>query len=119
MKNKKSIADNIRRIRESLGYSQDYVAIRLDISQQAYSTIEKTPEKSTLSRLRQISEILQVPLVTLLGEDDTIIQQNFNQVGGNAATQMRVQESGSEKLVYERLISELRDQIDFLRSKMK
>ena len=68
MKNKKSIADNIRRIRESLGYSQDYVAIRLDISQQAYSTIEKTPEKSTLSRLRQISEILQVPLVTLLGE---------------------------------------------------
>lgn len=119
MKNKISISDNIRIIRENLGYSQDYIATKLDITQQAYSSIEKNPEKATLKRLKEIASILQVNFVTLLGEDETYIQQNFHQQGGNAATQMNIANSNNEKEIYERLINELKDEIVFLRDLTK
>lgn len=115
MKNKISISDNIRIIRENLGYSQDYIATKLDITQQAYSSIEKNPEKATLKRLKEIAAILQINFVTLLGEDETYIQHNFNQQGGNAATQMNVTTSNNEKDIFVRFINELKEEIVFLR----
>lgn len=114
MKTKLSISENIRLIRESQGYSQDYVAIKLDITQQAYSAIEKNPERATLIRLREIATVLQVPLVTLLGEDEIIIQQNFHQAGGNAATVFKNIVNGTE--VYEKWIHELKEEVHFLRT---
>lgn len=114
MKTKLSISENIRLIRESQGYSQDYVAIKLDITQQAYSAIEKNPERATLIRLREIATVLQVPLVTLLGEDEIIIQQNFHQAGGNAATVFKNIANGTE--VYEKWINELKEEVHFLRT---
>lgn len=114
---KKTISDNIRIIRESNGYSQDYVAARLKISQQAYSQIEKTPENATLKRLKEIANILNVHLITLIDEDKTFIQQNYHQSGGNAAAQMQI--TGNidfEKEVYNKIITELKDEIVFLRS---
>ena len=113
MKTKLSISENIRLIRESQGYSQDYVAIKLEITQQAYSAIEKNPERATLSRLKEIAAILQVPIVTLLGEDEINLQQNFHQAGGNAATIFKNISSGSE--VYEKWIAELKEEVHFLR----
>ena len=109
-----NISNNIRLLRESLGYSQDYVAVQLGITQQAYSAIEKSPEKATLQRLRQIASVLQVSLLVLLGEDEIVIQQNFNQAGGNAATIFKNFYSSTE--VVDRLISELKEEIQFLRT---
>lgn len=119
MKNKISLGDNIRIIREARGYSQDYVASKLEITQQSYSNIEKHPEKSTIKRLKEVAGILQVNFVTLLGEDETYIQQNFSQQGGNAATQMNVVSNKAENDIYERLISELKEEITFLRALLK
>lgn len=119
MRKKISIADNIRLIRESLGFSQEYVADKLNLTQQAYSNIEKNPEKATLKRLKELSLVLQVNLVTLIGEDETYIQQNFHQQGGHAATQMNIKPSQNEREIYERLISELKDEVLFLRELTK
>ncbi len=115
MKRKLTISDNIRLMREYMGFSQEYIADKLGITQQAYSQIEKNPEKTTLKRLKDIADILQVSLVTLLGEDETYVLQNFNQSGGNAATQMNVTPSNNEREIYDRLISELKEEILFLR----
>lgn len=115
MKNKIPVGDIIRIIRENIGYSQDFVATQLGITQQQYSNIEKNPEKTTLGRLREIAGVLKVNLVTLMGEDDVFIQQNFNQAGGNAATQMNFSQSSNEKEIYERLIKELKEEVEFLR----
>ncbi len=109
-----NIANNIRLLRESMGYSQDYVALQLNITQQAYSAIEKKPEKVTLQRLKEIAVILQVPLITLLGEDEVVIQQNFNQAGGNAGTILKNIYTNGD--VLDRLIAELKDEINFLRT---
>lgn len=116
MKNSKvPVSDIIRVIRENIGYNQDYVATQLGITQQAYSNIEKNPEKATLGRLKEIASILRVNLVTLLGEDEVYIQQNFQQQGGNAATQMNISPSTNEREVYDRLINEMKEEILFLR----
>jgi transcriptional regulator with XRE-family HTH domain len=115
MKRKLTISDNIRLMREYMGFSQEYIAEKLSITQQAYSQIEKNPEKTTLKRLKDIADILQVNLVTLLGEEETYILQNFNQSGGHAATQMNVTPSNNEREIYERLITELKEEILFLR----
>ena len=110
-----SLGDNIRIIREARGYSQDYVASKLEITQQTYSNIEKNPEKATVKRLKELAAVLQVNFVTLLGEDEVYIQQNFSQNGGNAATQMNVVGDKSENDIYERFIAELKEEIIFLR----
>ncbi len=115
-----SIAENIRLIREAKGLKQEYVAQQLNVTQQAYSKMEKNPNVMTLQRLKDLSKILQVNLVTLLGEDNVYIQQNYNQAGGKAATQMVINsEISSEKELYERLIEGLKDEISFLRSKVQ
>jgi len=113
MKKNKSISDNIRTLREELGYTQEYMAIELNISQQAYSRIEKNPENTALSRLLEIAAVLKVSLNSLINENDAFIQNNFNQNGGHAASQMHL---SSEKELYEKLVKRLEDENALLRS---
>ena len=70
--------ETIRLIRESKGYSQEFVATRLNLTQQSYSRLEKNPERITLSRLRDLAKILDVSLLTLLGEENMYFMQNTN-----------------------------------------
>jgi transcriptional regulator with XRE-family HTH domain len=112
-----SVAENIRLLRESRGFSQEFVAKKLKVTQQAYSNMEKNPDGMTLSRLKDLSIILDVNLVTLIGEDNIMIQQNYNQKGGQAATQMVFSQSELEKDLYERIITELKEEISYLRKK--
>lgn len=64
------IAEEIRRLRMAKSFSQDYMAEKLGIRQQAYSKIENQISEASISRLQQISEILDVPLPQLLGLTD-------------------------------------------------
>jgi transcriptional regulator with XRE-family HTH domain len=71
------IVANIRKIREFRNYTQDYLAAKLNISQNAYSKIELGYSSITLHRLIEISEILEISLVELInfgGEDMTQIK---------------------------------------------
>lgn len=61
------IAEKIRRLRTEKSFSQDYMAEKLGITQQAYSKIENHLSDASITRLIQISEILEVPLYNLLG----------------------------------------------------
>jgi len=107
----------IRLIRESNGFSQEFVAAKLEITQQAYSNIEKNPENSSIKRLKQISEILSVPVTSLIGETEHYIQQNFQQQGGQAATIIHVQGiPENERQLYERYIEQLKSEIQMLKS---
>lgn len=108
------LASNIRLIREARSFSQEYVAVQLNITQQAYSAIEKKPEKATLQRLKEIAAILQVPMISLLGEDEVVLQQNFNQAGGNSGTKLKNIYTNAD--VLDMLVAELKDEINFLRS---
>ncbi|MCL9980948.1 MAG: helix-turn-helix domain-containing protein [Bacteroidia bacterium] len=110
----------IRIIRESNGFSQEYVASKLEITQQAYSNIEKNPENASVKRLKQISSIFSVPVTSLIGESEHYVQQNFQQQGGQAATIIHVQGMPeNERQLYERLIEEMKSEIQLLKSMLE
>jgi DNA-binding XRE family transcriptional regulator len=50
------------------------MAKKLNITQQAYSNIEKTPENMSLKKLNDIADLMQVKIVTLLGIDNEYVQ---------------------------------------------
>lgn len=106
----------IRIIRETNGFSQEYVASKLEITQQAYSNIEKNPENVSIKRLKQISDVFSVSVTSLIGESE----HNFQQQGGQAATIIHVQGvAENERQLYERLIAELKEEIQLLKSMLK
>lgn len=65
MENLIRIGNNIRIIRQSLGYSQELMAIKLNISQPAYSKMENGKIKICKDNLDTICEILQINPVDL------------------------------------------------------
>ena len=65
----KQIVSNIRKIREFRNYTQDYLAAKLQISQNAYSKIELGYSSVTLNRLIEIAEILEIELADLISLD--------------------------------------------------
>ncbi|RYZ95563.1 MAG: XRE family transcriptional regulator [Sphingobacteriaceae bacterium] len=65
----KNVARNIRKIREYRDYTQDYLAAKLKISQNAYSKIELGYSKLTIERLFQVAEILDIQATQLLTLD--------------------------------------------------
>ena len=66
----KAIAANIRHKREFRNYTQEYLALKLNISQNAYSKIELGYTKITVERLFQIADILEFDVTELLGIEE-------------------------------------------------
>ncbi|MEO6633847.1 MAG: helix-turn-helix transcriptional regulator [Mucilaginibacter sp.] len=84
----RAIVSNIRKVREFRNYTQDYLAAKLKISQNAYSKIELGYSNITLNRLVEIAEILEIELADLIcadGEDVIklkIASRQLRQSGG-------------------------------------
>ena len=71
------IGANIRRIREFRGYKQDYVANKLEMSQQNYSKIERGETDFTDEKLEQIADVLEVKPSLFEGLDEkTVFNHN-------------------------------------------
>ena len=60
----------LRVYREFRNYSQEYIAEKLGITQNAYSRIETNQTRITAERLRQIADILSIPLTCLLSDSE-------------------------------------------------
>lgn len=109
------IINKIRDIRKDKGYSHEYMAHLLDISQVAYSKIEKNETKLTVDRLYKISEILESKIEDLLDiKSDKIYNQDLkdNSIGHQEIQNMYQ----DNKEVYEKLIIAKDEQIGLLRS---
>ena len=68
----KAIAANIRHKREYRNYTQEYLALKLSISQNAYSKIELGYTKITVERLFQIADVLEFDVVELISPEDGV-----------------------------------------------
>ena len=64
------VSFNIKKIRESRNLTQEYVASKLGISQNAYSRLENNRTRLTTDRMRSIAGILEVSLFDLFRGDD-------------------------------------------------
>jgi transcriptional regulator with XRE-family HTH domain len=74
----KNVARNIRKIREYRNYTQEYLAAKLRISQNAYSKIELGHTKITIDRLFRIADILEVDPMIILDIDNSEFLSTFN-----------------------------------------
>ena len=71
----KQVAANIRKVREHRNYTQEYLAAKLHISQNAYSKIELGYTRITVERLFQIAEVLGVDPVEVISIDHAQVLQ--------------------------------------------
>ncbi len=70
-----NISKNIRKIRELKGFSQQYVANVLGMSQRHLSRLENDETPIKLSTLNRICRILDVSFETLLSFDERVLFQ--------------------------------------------
>ncbi len=104
----------IRYYREAKGYSQDYMAEMLGVSQSTYANLESGKTSLNIDRLLRIAEILETDFPKLL-EYQTKITGKGNRLNKSSVpTAEPVHQETKE--VYQELIYELRNEIDFLRS---
>jgi transcriptional regulator with XRE-family HTH domain len=77
-----NILDKIKDIRKQKGFSHEYMAHKLDMSQPAYSKIEKNETVLSVDRLFKIAEILETPVNDILEiNPNNIYHQNNNDNG--------------------------------------
>ncbi|PIE97300.1 MAG: transcriptional regulator [Polaribacter sp.] len=107
----------IRQIRELKNITQEFVARELDISTRAYSKIENGETQLTINRLNEISEVLKVDPIEILGFDEKQIFTQCKQDGYIGINHI----SMPEKLVqqYEETIKALKEQIEMLKANQK
>ncbi|MCQ4141620.1 helix-turn-helix domain-containing protein [Chryseobacterium sp. EO14] len=111
------IGNKIKNIRELKNLTQEYVAEKLDISQAAYSKIERETKISD-EKLAQIADALEVKPEDILAFDS---QKYFNNVGnvegdfsGSIIVGIGIEELGMKKLYEDKilLLEELMKQKD-------
>lgn len=56
--NEINLSNKIKKIREIKGFSQEYVATKLNITQNSYSKIERGETNLNFSKLNEICEII-------------------------------------------------------------
>ena len=107
----KKIAWIIRSCRESRGYSQDYMAEMLDVCQSTYANIESGKTSLSIDRLCRITDILGLDIHEVI--DTGIVCDEEGLAQKNALV------FPATKEVYDQLIAELRNEVDFLKEMIR
>jgi len=113
---KDMLGNKIRKVRELKGYSQDYMAQKLNISQRAYSKLEREEIKLDWQRINEISKVLEIDPIDLISFDDSLIFNNCNQSGKANNIYNNFPEELKEQ--YEKRIESLISEVAFLRKQI-
>ena len=79
------VHEKIRFMREAKDWSQEEMAVKLNMSVSGYSKIERGESRAYIPKLEQIAEVLEVDLTELIafGERHILINENSNNHSGN------------------------------------
>jgi len=95
----KTASKRIRKYREALDYSQEFMASKLGISQPAYAKIEKGSTKINIERLVDIAKVLDVEPQKLLEDSKTINQINNDYAYGFVENLYQDNKETTQKLI--------------------
>ena len=110
-----NLGNRIRLLRESLKFSQEYVAAKLNVSQQAYSRMENAPMNITIKRMFELATIFGVSLHVILCEGNLKVLQELHATDGKNVTSIQVHGmSENERHLYESRINDLIKQVQIL-----
>jgi transcriptional regulator with XRE-family HTH domain len=116
---KSNIGDKIRKVRELKGFSQDFMAGQLEMSQRSYSKIENNDIKLDWGRIEAISKILQIEPIDLVTFDDSLVFNNCTQSGKNLTNTINNNFPEELKKSYEDRIAHLEQEVFFLRGMLE
>ncbi len=102
----KNIGQKVRRIREEKQLTQDFIAHKLEISQNTYSKIESGSIKLTIDRISELSKILDVPIEDMLSDDTKTFHLNNNHIEKFYIENLQEENKG--------LVQSLKDQVKYL-----
>ncbi|MCW3102434.1 MAG: helix-turn-helix domain protein [Bacteroidetes bacterium] len=109
-----NIGYKIKKLREWKGLSQEYIADEIGINQSTYSKIEGGADL-TLSRLEQISKVLEVSPEDIICFNEKQMVFNLSNNTNASGVTIKNQVSKNEKLIYEELIKTLKAENNFLK----
>lgn len=109
------ILTTIKNIRQEKGYSHEYMALEMNLSQVAYTKMENGTTKLTVERLYKIAEILEVEVGELLSIKVTNQFNQTNKENATAYLQKTAIFHQENKEVYEKLIQAKDEQIALLK----
>ena len=70
------VAENIKKLRELKGYSQEYMAEKIGISRGTYSNMETNEKSLTFEGIEKIATVLDVSPLDLLNFSDRLVFNN-------------------------------------------
>lgn len=115
------IGEKIRKIRSIKGYSQEYMAEVMKISQAAYSDIENNKTKINLDRIQELAKIFRIDVNDLISFDENQVFNNtFNENSKGFFNVQKVMNENfdNERKVYNEQINNLKEEINYLRNKL-
>ena len=112
-----NLGNSIRKIREIKGFSQQYVASKLHISQRQLSRIENNETDIKFSHIQRLCNALEVSVTQLLNFNENVFFQNkqapSESVKNNELLPVKLIEQ------YESRISHLEKEVVFLQNLLK
>ncbi len=107
----KNTAQRIERLRKEKNYTQDYMATKLNISQQAYQKIESGENNITIERLVAIASLLDTTPNHLLNfNEKTLLINNNNGTNNHLSISNEADTTSNDTLLYL-----LKESFDFFR----
>ncbi len=76
-----SISARIKKVREISGWKQSAVAHALNISQQAYSCLEKGGDNAKIETLKNFCDVMNIKLAYLTADDIEITEETMREFG--------------------------------------
>lgn len=119
------VHEKIRFMRESKGWSQEDMAVKLNMSVSGYSKIERGETKAYIPKLEQIAEALEVNLMELMSFGERhfyLISENSNN-GCNvigSSTELAFENQKLQLMISHKdeVISHLKQEIVYLKEKL-
>ena len=111
-----TLGDKLKKARIGKNLTQEYLAEVLNVSQKTYSNFENDKSKPAFAQVEDIAKILDVSVLDFLSGDNITVNQNDNDI---AIAQNYATINTSEKLIeqYEERIAELKEQVNYWKSK--
>ena len=100
-------ASRIRKIRVSHGYSQEYMALKLGMTLSSYSKLERGLVELSVTRLVQISEVLEFDLGQFFQEEPVDSVSDQTQVGYGFVTRAEFLQHLDKMHLLERQLSDI------------
>ena len=117
------ISSNVKRIREQKGYPQDYMAVKMGMSQPKYSRIENGEARFSMKELQEIADLLETDISAFLDAPKVTIQnQTINDNANGYVENLHIE--NKEAIIQliqakDDIIQQLKDEIQHLKKEME